>query len=129
MPSIGEASRRSGVAVETIRYYERTGIVPPPRRTGRGRREYGAQDIARLRLIGHCRDLGFPLAGARALLALSEDGATSCAEARAIAESHLADIRRRISRLRDIEDALAELVGGCAAGADPCPVLRALADI
>ncbi len=101
--------------------------MPEPRRTGSGRRDYGAQDIARLRLIGHCREPGFPLADAPALLALAGDGAASCAEAKVIAEAHLWDVRRRIRRLRDLEGALAERVGGCAAGADPCPVLRALA--
>lgn len=126
MPSIGEAARLSGVAVETIRYYERSGVVPLPQRSATGRRDYSNADIARLRLIRHCRDLGFPLADARALLALSEESTAPCAEVRVIAEAHLADVRRKIRHLRDLENALATLVRDCKAGADPCPVLRAL---
>ena len=127
MPSIGEAARKSGVPVETIRYYERAGIVPGPPRSESGRRVYDAAGIARLRMIKRCRDLGFPLAGARALLALSENSDAPCADVKVIAEDHLAEVGRKIRGLRDLEAALVELVHECAEGNTACPALRVLA--
>ena len=127
MPSIGEAARKSGVPVETIRYYERAGIVPGPPRSESGRRVYDAASIARLCLIKRCRDLGFPLANARALLALSENSDASCGDVKVIAEGHLAEVGRKIRALRDLEAALAELVRECAEGNTASPALRALA--
>ena len=127
MPSIGEAARISRVPVETIRYYERAGVVPGPPRSESGRRVYNAAGIARLRLIKRCRDLGFSLAEARALLALSENSDASCGDVKAIAEDHLDEVGRKIRALRDLEAALAELVRECAEGNTACPALRALA--
>ena len=127
MPSIGEAARVSGVSVETIRYYERAGIVPGPPRSESGRRVYDDAGIARLRLIKRCRDLGFSLAEARVLLALSENSDAPCADVKAIAEGHLAEVGRKVRALRDLEAALAELVRECAEGNTACPALRALA--
>ncbi len=127
MPSIGEAARRSGVTVETIRYYERAGVVPGPPRSESGRRVYDAADIARLGLIKHCRDLGFSLAEARALLALSENSDAPCGDVKVIAESHLAEVGQKIRVLRDLEAALGELVRECAEGNTACPALRTLA--
>ncbi len=127
MPSIGEAARRSGVPVETIRYYERAGVVPGPPRSESGRRVYDAAGIARLSLIKRCRDLGFTLAEARALLALSENSDAACGEVKAIAEGHLAEVGRKIRALRDLEAALGELVRECAEGNTACPALRSLA--
>ncbi len=127
MPSIGEAARRSGVPVETIRYYERAGIVPGPPRSESGRRVYDAAGITRLCLIKRCRDLGFPLANARALLALSENSDAPCGDVKVIAEGHLAEVGRKIRALRDLEAALSDLVRECAEGNTACPALRALA--
>ena len=127
MPSIGEAARRSGIPVETIRYYERAGVVPGPPRSESGRRVYGPAGIARLCLIKRCRDLGFSLADARALLALSENSSAPCGDVKVIAEGHLAEVGRKIRALRDLEVALADLVRECAEGNAACPVLRALA--
>jgi MerR family mercuric resistance operon transcriptional regulator len=127
MPSIGDAARRSGITVETIRYYERAGIVPGPPRTLSGRRVYDSAGISRLCLIKRCRDLGFPLAEARALLALSENIDAPCGEVKAIAEGNLAEVRRKIGALRDLEADLADLVRECAEGNTACPALRTLA--
>jgi len=127
MPSIGEAARGSGVPVETIRYYERVGIVPGPPRALSGRRVYDAAGIARLGLIKRCRDLGFSLAEARALLALSQVSDAPCAEVKAIAEGHLAEVGRKIGALRDLEAALGDLIRECAEGNSACPALRTLA--
>jgi MerR family mercuric resistance operon transcriptional regulator len=126
MSSIGEAARRSGVAVETIRYYERAGVVPGPQRSESGRRVYDATGIARLRLIKRCRDLGFSLADARALQALSENSDAPCGDVKEIAEGHLAEVGRKIRALRDLQAALAELVRECAVGNTACPALGVL---
>ena len=127
MPSIGEAARGSGIPVETIRYYERAGIVPGPPRTLSGHRVYDTAGIARLCLIKRCRDLGFSLAEARALLALSENSDAPCRDVKVIAEGHLAEVGRKIGALRDLEAALGELVRECAEGNTACPALRTLA--
>ena len=126
MPSIGEAARSSAVTVETIRYYERAGVVPGAQRSQSGRRVYDAAGIARLRLIKRCRDLGFSLAGARALLALSNNSDAPCGDLKTIAQGHLAEVGRKIRALRDLEAALGELVRECAEGNTACPALRAL---
>jgi len=126
MSTIGEAARASGLAVETIRYYERTGVVPPPPRTASGHRSYDRAEIARLRMIRSCRDLGFPLADARALLGLAESGKAPCGEVKAIAEAHLAEVRRKLGELAALETALAGLVANCAGGDRPCPALDVL---
>jgi MerR family mercuric resistance operon transcriptional regulator len=81
MFAIGEASRQSGVGIETIRYYEREGIVPKAERTASGRRVYCRDAIARLRFIRRCRDHGFSIADSRTLMALRKDNDTACAEA------------------------------------------------
>lgn len=128
MPSIGKAARDSGVAVETIRYYERIGVVPAPPRSASGRRVYGRDHIARLRLIRHCRGLGFSLSDARALLALAENDAAPCAEVAAIAEGHLAGVRQKIRDLRRLEHALNDLVRDCNDGNTGCPALRILSE-
>ena len=127
MTSIGEAARVSGVPVETIRYYERAGVVPGPLRSESGRRVYDAAGIARLRLIKRCRDLGFPLVEARALLALSENSDAPCGDVKVIAQRHLDEVGQKIQALRDLEAALADLVRECAEENTACPALRALA--
>ena len=127
MPSIGEAARKSGVTVETIRYYERAGIVPGPLRSESGRRVYDAPGIARLRWIKRCRDLGFTLADARALLALSENDDAPRGDVTVIAQGRLAEVGRKIRALRDLEATLGELVRKCAEGNPARPAPRALA--
>ena len=127
MASIGAAARQSGLSVETVRYYERARVVPPPQRSERGRRVYDDDDIARLSLIRRCRDLGFSLPDARALLALSEADDAPCREVKAIAEAHLAEVHDKLAALRVLEAALSELISDCAAGNTDCRALRMLA--
>ena len=126
MVPIGAASRQSGVHIETIRYYERTGVIAAPGRTTAGRRSYAPVEIARLRFIRRCRDLGFPLEEIRSLLKLGAQDPSDCAEVRHLAESQIADIREKIARLHTLETALAELIGACQAGHAACPMLTAL---
>ncbi len=123
---IGELSRRTGCNIETIRYYERIGLIPPPPRRGRYR-SYGPEDVDRLGFVRRARELGFTLDEVRALFGLAAGGQASCAEARDLAASHLKDVRARISDLRRMERVLAETVRACDAGNDGgCPVIAAL---
>lgn len=123
---IGELSRRTGCHIETIRYYERIGLMPAPPRRGRYR-SYGSGDVARLGFVRRARELGFTLDEVRALLGLAAGGHASCAEVRDLAASHLEDVRTRIADLKRMERVLAEAVRACEAGADlGCPLLDAL---
>ena len=126
--SIGELSRRTGVNIETIRYYERIDMMPHPPRTASGRRLYGQAESRTLAFIRRARELGFTLDEIRALLALSAaDGPDVCAEGRELAAGHLADVRAKIADLKAMERVLADTVLRCDAGeAAGCPVIDAL---
>jgi MerR family mercuric resistance operon transcriptional regulator len=127
--SIGELSRRTGVNIETIRYYERIELLPAPPRTAGGRRVYGPGDRHALAFVRRARELGFTLDEIRALLALSAvvGAREACAEVRDLAAAHLAEIRGKIADLRAMERVLANAVRRCDAGEAPgCPVLDAL---
>ena len=126
MYSIGKASELSGVLIETIRYYEREGIVPKPGRTASGRRSYEKADIDRLRFIRRCRGLGLPISEARSLLGLAGDQEHNCQSARQIASQHLDDVRNKIIELQRIEDALEALIDSCNRQKTACPILRDL---
>lgn len=124
---IGQLSRLSGVNIETIRYYERIKMLPPPSRTYSGRRVYGAQDARILVFIRRARELGFSLDEIRALLRLGGPGKASCRDVRIIATHHLENIRAKLSDLRKLEHLLAKTVARCSGKAAPdCPVLDIL---
>lgn len=123
---IGELSRRTGCNIETIRYYERIGLMPPPPRRGRYR-SYGADDVGRLRFLRRARELGFTLDEVGALLDLAAGGQASCSEVRTLAASHLAAVRARIADLKRMEQVLADSVQACDAGQDRgCPLIQSL---
>ena len=133
--AIGALARRSGCRIETIRYYERIGLLPAPARQGRFRRYAGA-DAARLAFIRRARELGFTLDQVRALLRLAgadaagegAGGPAACADARELAAEHVAGVRARIAALRRMETVLAETLRRCDAGKAPeCPLIAALA--
>ena len=128
MHSIGEVSRRSGVHIETIRYYERQGILPAPARTRTGRRVYDSEGLKRLRFVRKCRDLGFSMSDARALLHLATAGSLNCGEAKPIAEMHVATVEARIGELERLRAALVELIGQCRDPDADCPILQAFLD-
>jgi len=125
--AIGELARQTGCNVETIRYYERIGLLPSPERLGRYRR-YAAIDVRRLGFVRRARELGFSLDAVRALLALSAaDGQSACVEVRDISAKHLTDVRARIADLRAMERVLTAAIRQCDAGARPgCPLIDAL---
>jgi MerR family transcriptional regulator, mercuric resistance operon regulatory protein len=126
--SIGELSRCTRVNIETIRYYERIGMLPAPPRTANGRRVYGPAETRGLFFIRRSRELGFTLEEIRALLALSTDeGKNTCAEVRQLAARHLADIRAKIADLRAMARVLSDAVRRCDAGElRGCPLIDAL---
>ena len=125
--AIGELSQRTSCNIETIRYYERIGLLPSPDQQGRYRR-YTATDIRRLMFVRRAREFGFTLDEVRALLMLSSvDGQSASAEVREISGTHLAGVRARIAGLRTIERALAAAIRRCDAGEQPrCPLIEAL---
>jgi DNA-binding transcriptional MerR regulator len=124
---IGDLSRQAGVNVETIRYYERIGVLPKPARQANGRRSYAEADAQRLGFIRHARDLGFDLPSVRVLLALQEQPEASCEDASRIAQGQLAEVESRIARLLSLRDELARMVGECRQGrVSECRVIEAL---
>ena len=124
---IGELSRRSGVNIETIRYYERAKMLTPPPRTASGRRVYHSTDLRILVFIRRSRKLGFSLDEIRALLRLGGPEKASCREVRVIAAHHLEDIRARLVDLKKLERLLAKTVSRCSGRTAPdCPVLDIL---
>lgn len=126
MFAIGEAARRSGVGIETIRYYEREGIVPKPDRAANNRRLYSIVDIGRLRFLRKCRDLGFKLIDAKTLLELSEQQGTDCQSVKKIAETHRANVQEKIAELSQLDIALRQLTENCSRGRTDCPMLKKL---
>ena len=124
--AIGELARETGVSIETIRYYERIGLLPRPPRTGGGRRAYGAESLHTLSFVRRCRELGFSLDDVRALLGLRK-AQPCCSNVKAIAERHLAMVRAKLRDLSEMEASLAGLVARCRGdAASECPVLDAL---
>ena len=125
---IGDLARAAGCPVETIRYYERIGVLPRPERSPGGHRTYGPQHRARLAFVLRGRELGFSLDEIRELLRLGDAHDGGCAEAEAIARRHLGDIAARIDDLKRIRRLLETLAAECRKGRRPaCPILDALA--
>ncbi|MDX2259436.1 MAG: helix-turn-helix domain-containing protein [Hyphomicrobiaceae bacterium] len=125
--SIGALSAATGVNIETIRYYEREGLLRQPARTASGRRVYTVEDARRLAFLRRCRELGFSLADARTLAGLAEADAATCAEVKAVVVKHLADVRGKLADLKRLEKALTAMDRSCP-GSDStdCPILDAL---
>ena len=125
--SIGALSRRTGVKIETIRYYERIGLMRKPARSGGGYRLYSRDEAKRLAFMRRARELGFTLDEVRALLRLAEDRRRSCGEARDLAAAHLDDVRSKLADLRKMERVLKTMIARCADGKLPeCPLIEAL---
>lgn len=127
--TIGALSKHTGVNIETIRFYERVGILPKPPRSAGGHRIYGQEQSMRLSFVRRGRELGFSLDEIRGLLQLVDGGRYTCAEVKTITLDHLADVRRKIADLRRLERTLADVAGKCRGGKVPdCPVIEALSD-
>jgi DNA-binding transcriptional MerR regulator len=126
MYAIGKASAQSGVHIETIRYYERAGVVAKPGRSAGGRRLYTNTEIATLRFVKRCRRLGFSIAKIKGLLSVSSADERSCSEVKAIAEGHLVEIEAKIENLMGLRNALRNLKENCADGTSSCQMLEVL---
>ncbi len=122
-----ELARRTGANLETVRYYEKIGLLPPPPRTASGYRSYDSAHERRLGFVLRARELGFSLEEIRALLGLADEQGQPCAEASRLASTHLADVRAKIADLRRMERVLKEVVAQCGDGTRPgCPLIEAL---
>lgn len=125
--SIGSLSQQSGVNIETIRYYEKIGVMPEPARTAGGYRVYGQGHVKRLHFVRRGRELGFSLDELRALLRLVDGHSYTCAEVHALTVEHLKDIQQKISDLRRLERVMSEMAASCSRDQIPeCPVIDAL---
>ena len=129
MIAIGALSKHTGVNIETIRYYERIELIPPPPRTDSGRRLYGAEDVRRLTFIRHARDLGFDIAAIKTMLALQEVPQASCEQVSRIASDQLEAVESRIRRLLGLRTELTRMIRECDNGkVANCRVIEVLAD-
>jgi MerR family mercuric resistance operon transcriptional regulator len=124
--TIGDLAAAASVSVETIRFYQRKGLVPEPTRAYGQIRRYSASDVARVKFVKSAQRLGFSLEEVAALLRL--DDGTHCDEARGMAEQKLADVRSKLRDLRRIESVLKTLVADCCSsrGTVACPLISAL---
>lgn len=122
-----QLARKTGCNLETIRYYEKVGLLPGPPRSSNGYRVYSPELVQRLQFILRARDLGYAMDEIRSLLSLTDTGAQTCAEVMARTELHLEDVRRRIADLQKIEVTLATTLARCT-GDDvaECPIPEAL---
>lgn len=127
---IGELADASGVGVETVRFYEREGLLPEPPRTGGGYRVYDADAVRRVRFILRAKELGFTLAETKELLELRVTDPAACGDVEATARAKITDIEARIQELERIRAVLGDLVRACAANEQTgeCPILDALED-
>ena len=122
-----ELARRTGANFETVRYYEKVGLLPPPPRTASGYRSYDDTHERRLSFVLRARELGFSLDEIRALLRLADEREQPCTEASRLAASHLAEVRAKIADLRRMERVLKDVVARCGDGTRPdCPLIETL---
>lgn len=125
--TVGALSKRTGCNIETIRYYERIGLMPKPPRTVGGHRIYDQDHLKRLNFIRRSRALGFTLDQIRGLLGLVDGGDYTCAEVKALTVGHRDEIRQKIADLATLERVLTEMAAQCEGGVVPdCPVIDAL---
>lgn len=123
----GEISKRTGCHIETVRYYERIGLLPPPPRSEGGHRIYNRDHLKRLNFICRSRELGFTLKQVRGLLQLVDGGSYTCAEVREFTLDHVAEVKRKVADLRKLERVLKEMAAQCEGVTVPdCPIIDTL---
>ncbi len=128
MFSIGQLSKRTGVKIPTIRYYEQMGLIDAPERSEGNQRRYSADGLNRLSFIRHSRDLGFSIEDIKGLLSLSQHPEKPCHDAHDIAVRHLKDVQDRIAKLRLLERELKRISKCDADSVSDCAVIETLAD-
>jgi DNA-binding transcriptional MerR regulator len=119
--SVGQLAARVGVRTDTIRYYERAGLLPKPSRTDGDHRRYGSADVDRLLFIRGAQRLGLRLSEIRALLLVRESGDCPCGPAETLLREHIGEIDREITRLTALRAELSGMVAGLSAPSGPCP--------
>ena len=125
--TIGEMGKGTNSKIETIRYYEKIGLLPKPARTSSNYRDYGKAELARLSFIRRSRDLGFSLDQVRALLSLSDDQSCDCAGIDRIANQHLVEVDRKIADLQALRRELKAVIDSCNGGTvAECRIIEAL---
>lgn len=125
--AIGAMSRETGVNIETIRYYERIGIMPKPDRTEGGNRQFNHDQMKRLSFIKRCRELGFSIEEIRALLQMVDRADFTCGEVHTMTIEHLSTVTKKVSDLQRMEKALRAMAAECSKGDVPdCPIIDAL---
>lgn len=126
--TIGKVARQAGVGVETIRFYEREGLIEEPARRPSGYRQYGPDVVDRLRFIRRAKELGFTLKEIKELLDLRLDPSVTCGDVKKRAQEKIADIEGRIATLKGMKQALTQLARACEGkgSIDGCPILRTL---
>lgn len=127
---IGEVAGRAGVNIQTLRYYERRGLLEEPERSSSGYREYPSEAVRLIRFIKRAQDLGFTLGEIEELIALRDGKGRRRSEVRALAETKMRDIDKKLAQLQAMRSALYGLVESCACrdGRPTCPILEALDD-
>ncbi|MDK8186953.1 MULTISPECIES: MerR family transcriptional regulator [Sphingomonas] len=126
--TIGKLAAATGTKVETVRYYERAGLIAPPARTDGNYRSYRPEDLERLRFIRRTRDLGFSLDEVRALMGLAAQRDRDCGTVGELARRHLEEIDRKIADLTSLRRELADVIASCAGGTmAECRILGAFA--
>jgi Cd(II)/Pb(II)-responsive transcriptional regulator len=113
---IGELARQAGVDVQTVRYYEREGLLAEPARTASGYRAYGAEHLERLNFVRHCRSLDMPLAEIKRLIDLAADRSVSCEDVNRLLRAHLERVQAKRKSLEQLEKQLAALNAQCESG-------------
>lgn len=123
-----ELAKQGGVNLQTIRYYERTGLLPKPPRSGSGYRQFSPDSVRRVRFIKRAQELGFSLKEIKELLALRIAPGSTRADVRKRAEAKIADIEGKVQHLRDMKKALVRLTDACCENgpASECPILESL---
>ena len=125
--SRGQLSKRTGANAETIRFYERIGLMPDPPRSPGGHRLYGPDHLKRMSFIARARQLGFTIADIRDLFALVDAGNITCSEVKSRALRHAADLRGKIEDLARLEATLTEMAAECSGEEVPdCPIVDIL---
>ena len=127
--TISPLARQAGVGIDTVRYYERMGLLPEPPRRASGYRVYPADTLQRLQFIRRAKNLGFSLEEIKELLELSSHSASGVSAVKASAAAKLKDVEERIAELERMRDGLRQLVDACPGHGAPqdCPILNALA--
>ncbi len=126
--SIGQVARRAGVGVETVRFYERQGLLEKPPRTESGYRQYPPEAVSRLHFIKKAKEVGFSLKEIKELLSLRLDSAATCEDVRSRAEAKILDIKQKIQALTRMKQTLTDLTKACSGrgSVSECPILQAI---